>query len=126
MRVELSRFTGRRSIGANEPFVVFAGILGLAPRSGEFYTGHDGDGQSRADATAPAAPRIHPRFRSARLIPCRAVNPNPLEAASIIAISTRLGWVHESIYLSNHVVQDTHTPKSLHSNNPKLGGQTMA
>lgn len=28
MRVELSRFTGRRSIGANEPFVVFAGSMG--------------------------------------------------------------------------------------------------
>lgn len=67
-------------------------ILGLAPRSGEFYTGHDGDGQSRADATATAAPapRIYPRFPSAILIPCRAVSPNPLEAAFIININKGL------------------------------------
>lgn len=39
---------------------------------------------------------FHPRFRSARLIPCRAVNPNPLEADIIVSTSPRLGWIHEA------------------------------
>lgn len=113
MRVELSRFTGRRSIGANEPFVFFAGPMGNSrpgppPGAASSIRGHDGDGQSRADATATATPRIPPPVPQCE-IDSMSGSQSESPRSGHHRVNITKAWLDpRSIYLSKEVVQDTH------------------
>ena len=75
MRVELSRFTGRRSIGANnEPFVF---LLARRPM-GTFVPGPGAPSSIRAEPNGRNGDSCtaHPRPGPQREIPCRAVSPS--------------------------------------------------